>query len=123
MDFAKDLSARIKSTIDFKENWEQIETTFIPLSGEVIVYKDYESIQVEDNNGGTHTHYIPAMKIGNGINYLCDLPFLTSGESADIQAHINNHTIHVSVADREFWDNKLNYNSNIQDGLLEFNRN
>lgn len=123
MDFAKDLSARIKSTIDFKENWEQIETTFIPLNGEVIVYKDYESIDVEDNNGGTHTHYIPAMKIGNGINYLYDLPFLTSGESEEIQQHINNHTIHVSVADREFWDNKLNYNSTIENDVLEFNRN
>lgn len=123
MDFAKNLNARIKSTIDFKENWDAIQTFFIPLDGEVIVYKDYEAVEVTDSNNNTTTHYIPAMKIGNGVNYLIDLPFMTYEESADIQQHIENQTIHVSVADRNRWDNKLNYNSEIVGDTLEFNRN
>ena len=46
---------------------------------------------------------IPAYKVGDGLAFLIDLPF-----SDDILLrHINNNVIHITQAEREFWNNKV----------------
>lgn len=63
----------------------------------IYVYTDYTTL----SNGVT----VPGLKIGDGMAYVVDLPFI-SGSSYDIQQHIENLGIHVADDDREFWDNK-----------------
>lgn len=46
---------------------------------------------------------IPAFKVGDGHAYLIDLPF-----NDDIMMrHINDRTIHVTQAEKNFWNNKV----------------
>lgn len=82
--------------------------TYVPKRGEICLYTD--------------THYI---KIGDGSVPIVDLPYIQSssvGELEDrLDAHVNDTAKHVSIADREFWDNKLNYI--IQNETLVLNRN
>lgn len=46
---------------------------------------------------------IPGMKIGDGLAYLIDLPFMDT-LYAD---HIENNTIHITENERIFWNNKV----------------
>ena len=65
------------------------------------------------------------MKIGDGMAYVQDLPFVNEDLRDKIMEHIDNPDIHVSVADRLFWNNKLNVNdaAELVDGALVLNRN
>ena len=65
------------------------------------VYTDYK---VTDE-GKT----IPGMKIGNGVNYLIDLPFIAAGEESmtQIYDHINNTAVHMTNQDRERLETSL----------------
>lgn len=46
---------------------------------------------------------VPGIKIGDGNAYLIDAPFMDT----DIIDHINNHTIHITEEERQFWNNKV----------------
>lgn len=46
---------------------------------------------------------IPRIKLGDGMAYIIDLPFLDK----QYENHINNHTIHVTPEEKEFWNTKL----------------
>lgn len=76
--------------------------TYIPNEGELIVYSD----------GG------PAMKIGDGTTYVADLPFV----NGSFMEHINNAAIHISSADRNFWNNKINCEDTVEQETLILNR-
>lgn len=82
--------------------------TYVPKRGEICLYTD--------------TQYI---KIGDGSVPIVDLPYISSssvGELEDrLDTHVNDTSKHVSIADRAFWDNKLNYI--IQNETLVLNRN
>ena len=81
--------------VDTTANWNsQIE--FIAKKNNIYIYSDYIS-------GDTD---IPGMKVGDGTTYLIDLPFL-SGNNDVLTSHMLNTVIHVSQADREFWNNKV----------------
>lgn len=79
---------------------------YVPELGAIIVYLDHR----KDESGAD----TPGVKIGDGMAYLIDLPFCGEDftkEVADaLEEHVMNTIIHVSVEDRERWDNKLNYN-------------
>lgn len=46
---------------------------------------------------------VPAFKVGDGMAYLIDLPF-----NDDIMMrHINDRNIHVTQAEKNFWNNKV----------------
>lgn len=61
----------------------------------VYVYTDHE--QTEDGNP------VPAFKVGDGLAYLIDAPF-----NSDIaMQHIQDTTVHVTAAEKEFWNNKV----------------
>ena len=58
---------------------------------------------------------IPAVKIGDGLAYLIDLPFIDASVTR-LMEHINNTQIHITQAEREFWNNKVRCDD---DGLIQ----
>lgn len=116
-------AARIKFKRDTTENWNAARG-MIPLEGEVIVYNDYATItKIVDNE--EKTIIVPAIKIGDGRAYVQDLPFVNDDLRDQILNHINNPEIHVTMAEKLFWNNKLNVNdaSEVVNEALIFNRN
>ena len=97
------VNARIRVRRDTTANWNT-HRDFIPLLGEVVVYMDHE--QIDDGQGNTVN--VPGVKIGDGTSYLIDLPFVGDETLAELQEHIGNTNIHVTTAEKQFWDNKLN---------------
>ncbi len=115
--------ARIKLKRDTTANWNSARG-FIPLEGELIVYNDYATIR-KIVNGNEQDVVVPAIKIGDGRAYVQDLPFVNDELRDQILNHINNPEIHVTMAEKLFWNRKLNVNdsSEVVDDALIFNRN
>jgi len=63
-----------------------------------------------------HGNDVPGVKIGDGLAYIIDLPFL----DAVVMEHVNDGTIHITQAEREFWNNKVRcyYSASIDDMLV-----
>lgn len=103
-----------------KEQWDA-DRDYISEPNVIYIYSDYKAIQ-KDNQ---EQIIIPGIKIGDGKTYLIDLPILndTSGFQDLLMDHINNNIIHVSMEDRNFWDNKLNFDLQQQSQILVLNRN
>ena len=82
---------------------------YLPKKGEICIYTDYMTIQ--DDMGRDVTY--PGIKIGDGNSYLIDMPFV--GDETRylllrrLQEHENDAVAHVTQQDRDFWNNKLNY--------------
>jgi hypothetical protein len=72
------VNTRIKLKRDTTENWNNARG-FIPLRGEVIIYDDYETktwTEMEYGEEVTKTVNIPNIKVGDGMAYVQDLPFV-----------------------------------------------
>ena len=82
--------------IDTTAHWNA-QSQLIAESGHVYVYLDYTIIDDEP---------IPAIKVGDGTSYLIDMPFV-AGNDELWNEHINNTVIHVTAADKVFWNNKV----------------
>lgn len=65
-------------------------------SGHLYIYTDYQVDRYGDN--------IPGMKVGDGSSYVIDLPFISGNGLAE---HINDHVVHITAEEREFWNNKV----------------
>lgn len=107
-----------KATIKIKttSQWDS-DLSLVSQKGTVYIYSDRQ--QVEDEHG--NITYIPGIKIGDGLAFLVDLPFVDEL----FYRHIYNSDIHVTLGEKAFWNNKLNVNDAqevIQDTLV-FNRN
>lgn len=115
--------ARIKLKRDTTANWNSARG-FIPLEGELIVYNDYATTK-KIVDGVEKVIAVPAIKIGDGRAYVQDLPFVNDDLRDQILNHINNPEIHVTMAEKLFWNNKLNVNDNseVVNEALIFNRN
>ncbi len=100
---------------DTKANWNA-KLGFIPVKGEIIIYLDKATVEE-----GNETITYPGIKIGDGMAYCVDLPFLGDELAARLLAHINNSSVHVSSADRIRWDNKLNCTVNQETLVLDRN--
>jgi len=104
-----------KQSVNTTEYWNG-HITYVPSRGEIVVYVDKTVI-------GNKVY--PGIKIGDGNSYVVDLPFF--GEDATkmltdlIIAHIENDEVHVTQAEKAFWNNKLNYD--VVGEVLVFNRN
>lgn len=92
---------RSKMKTDTTANWA-LQTEFIPLEGEIIVYSDYAQTNV---NGVTV--YVPNFKIGDGKAYCVDLPFVSDDIREALAAHLNNTNVHVTAEEKAFWNNKV----------------
>ncbi len=93
---------------------------YIPQAGEIIIYSDYKTIEVDGE-----TIAVPGIKIGSGNGYVQDLVFSSEAESEALLRHIADDVAHVSAGDRSFWNNKLNVNdsSEVVGEALVLNRN
>lgn len=93
---------------------------FIPKAGEIIIYSDYRKVVVDGK-----TVNIPGIKIGTGNSYVQDLAFAGSSDTEIIAAHIDDAIVHITAAERAFWNNKLNVNDlkEVVEESLIFNRN
>ncbi len=104
------INPRIKLKRDTTANWNNA-IGFIPLQGEVIIYEDYETKTYTVQEYGetvTKTVNIPNIKIGTGNAYVQDLAFVDEKTRDILMAHIQNHDIHVTLAEKLFWNNKIN---------------
>lgn len=63
----------------------------------IYIYTDYE---VVDGDA------IPGIKIGDGLAYLIDTPFI-SGNNAALLSHVGDTAIHIASEDRTSWNNKV----------------
>jgi len=116
------VNTRIQLKRDTTQHWNRA-LGFIPLEGELIIYTDYKSMEKEID-GEVKQVQIPGLKIGDGMTYVQDLPFVNAELREKIMTHIDNPDIHASVADKLFWNNKLNVNdaAEVVDGALVLNR-
>lgn len=104
------LNARIQIKHDTTANWDAA-IGFIPLPGEIIVYDDYQVKTWEEVEYGevvTKHANIPGVKIGTGNAYVQDLQFIEGDLREELLNHINNIDLHTSLAEKLFWNNKLN---------------
>ena len=104
------INTRIQSKHDTTENWNKA-TDFIPKPGEIIIYDDYEIKHYTVEEYGetiNKTVFIPNIKIGTGNAYVQDLAFVDEGTRDRLLEHINNQDIHVTLQEKEFWNNKIN---------------
>lgn len=100
------MDARIQLKRDTTANWNAARG-FIPLQGEVIIYTDYDSYEKEVD-GRVKTILVPNIKIGDGMAYVQDLPFVSQELRDTLMEHITNMDIHVTLGEKSFWNNKIN---------------
>lgn len=92
---------------------------YIPNEGDIIVYTDKGSI-VNSNN---ETIDVPGIKIGDGLAYCVDLPFVGDDISQKLVEHINDTERHITEEERLFWNNKVNCQDSVVNETLILNRN
>lgn len=106
------------TTVHTTAAWRELPD-YIAARGEIVVYSDHGSMV---KNGETIP--VPGVKIGDGLAYAVDLPFVGEDVAADILAQLGQHTsdttVHITSAEREKWNNKLNYTMSGE--TLAFNR-
>ena len=83
----------------------------------LVVYTDYQSYEEKG-----HIVYVPGFKIGDGNAYVVDKPFVGEADTKILQEHLKDTGVHIQPGEREFWNNKLNYEEPEGD-LLRFTRN
>ena len=74
------------------------QPNYIPNYGDIIIYTDK-----------------PGIKIGDGLAYCIDLPFINSD-------HINDITIHVTSEEKQKWNNKITCGNIVLDETLILTR-
>ena len=94
----------------------QAHAAYIAPEGTICVYTDASTYTDSNDN----TIVVPGIKISNGINVITDSPFIGDDIKQILNNHINNDTIHITSAERTFWNNKIN--CDINDENLIFNR-
>lgn len=85
---------------DTKENWDA-QTHLITERAAIYVYTNYEIIYDAVGN----PIEIAGLKIGDGTSYLIDMPFVSDKITAMLLSHIGDNTIHITAAERDFWNN------------------
>ena len=126
------INTRIQLKRDTTEHWDNAKG-FIPLPGEVIVYEDYETkTYTVEKHGETieKTVLIPNIKIGTGNAYVQDLAFVDEQTREMLVEHIHNQEVHTTLAEKLFWNNKINVDDaeeqitgELEDETLILNRN
>lgn len=125
-------NTRIMLKRDTTAHWNDARG-FVPMAGEVIIYDDYQTKTWQVEEYGelvTKTENIPGIKIGDGLAYVQDLPFVDKDLREKLMTHINNTEIHTTLAEKLFWNNKVNVDDayeqihdELEDETLILNRN
>lgn len=100
-DFADSIAAKASIRLGTKEYWNN-NPRIVPEKGELIVYTDYSSKEVDGQ-----TVYIPRIKIGDGSVVVVDLPYIGDDLELLIQSHIVDDDLHLRAGERQFWNNKV----------------
>ena len=91
-----------KITVDTTEGWS-LNPTYVPKYGEIVIYSDRTVVS---------DVVYPGIKIGDNNSYVVDLPFFGDDDTNRIitllEAHVNNASVHVTPAEKSFWNSKLN---------------
>ena len=85
---------------DTKENWDR-QLDLVAEQAAVYVYSNADYI--DDGNGNLIP--IAGIKIGDGTSYLIDMPFVSESVLKIILAHVSDLSVHVTEAEKEFWNN------------------
>lgn len=90
-----------------KSEWN-LDKNLISQKNVLYIYSDYKSIEKDGEQ-----ILIPGLKVGDGTTYLIDLPFVNDISKNNeleqmILDHLDNKVIHISMEERNFWNNKLN---------------
>lgn len=94
---SEELNLANRIRYDTVEGWAS-DLSYIPAEGEIIIYTNYSVVD------GVN---IPAIKVGDGLAYAADLPFVSDGVRDELLEHINNSNIHITEEERLFWNNKV----------------
>lgn len=81
----REIETRIKHKIDTVENWSVVENTFIPLDGELIIYRGQTQTSGDDTSNET-IHF----KVGDGETLLKNLSFAYDKELLELATAISN---------------------------------
>ena len=87
---------------DTTANWN-LNPGLVAEEGAVYIYSDHE--YVEDGAGNRTP--VAGLKIGDGVSHLIDLPFVGDATTYLIVNHVANRSVHMTDAEREFWNNKV----------------
>lgn len=86
---------------DLTATWDA-QPTLVAEQGVIYVYSDHVTKTVVGS-----TVFVPGVKIGDGTSYLIDMPFLDQAVVDQITEHAEDGTIHITAAERDFWNNKV----------------
>jgi len=101
-----------KMEVRTTEEWNARQS-YVPEAGRIIVYSDRSVL--DDKN-------VPGIKIADGSAYVVDLPFVDEDVEAVLIEHIHNTEVHITDAERQRWNNKLNYEMDDTNEVLTLNR-
>ena len=87
--------------IGTREQW-RAQPSFVSEAGVLYIYSNYKTKEENDQ-----IIYIPGIKIGDGVTYIEDLPFLNEDIEGRVYQHISNNVAHISSEERTFWNNKV----------------
>ena len=87
-------SMQVKTTAQWRQ---QLDTV-----GQLNTFYIYTDRSQKEDDQGNIINY-PGIKVGDGSSYLVDLPFVDE----IFYDHANNMNIHVTSAEKEFWNNKV----------------
>ena len=87
---------------DTTANWDA-QGELIGERGAVYIYSDHTILEDEVGNKTP----IAGIRIGDGNAYLSDLPFISDDMTYKLAMHAANTSIHVSPAEKQFWNNKV----------------
>lgn len=100
-----------------KEYWAT-QIDYIPPLNTILVYSNESQI-----GEGANAILVPRIKIGDGNSYCVDLPFLGDNVLEKLEEHINDTDIHVTLQEKNFWNNKINTTNEVLEENLILTRN
>ena len=102
----------VKIEVRTTEEWNT-RISYVPEAGRIIVYSDRSVVD---------GHNVPGIKIADGMAYVVDLPFVGEDIEKALLDHIHDVEAHITNEERQFWNNKLNYEIDEHEEILILNR-
>lgn len=101
-----------KMEVRTTEEWNT-RISYVPEAGRIIVYSDRSVVDGQN---------VPGIKIADGKAYVVDLPFVGEDIEKVLLDHIHDVEAHITSEERQFWNNKLNYEIDEHEETLTLNR-
>lgn len=87
---------------DTRAAWD-MQPQLIAERGAIYIYSDKATIY----DGVGNPTFVPGVKVGDGTSYLIDMPFVGDEILLALSQHVANTTVHITQAERVFWNNKV----------------